>query len=74
MQRNKITILLLAAVMPLGLLATPATDRKIEDAAKDSYNFRVVLNHRVTARAEDGIVTLNGNVEDQDTKDLAGVT
>lgn len=68
--RNLSTLCVLA-VLPVALLATPGTDRKIEDAAKASYNYRVVLNNDVTVRANDGMVTLTGKVEDQEAKSLA---
>ncbi len=63
--------LLLAATLPVALFASSANDGKIEDAAKGSYNFRTVLNDRVTAKADDGVVTLTGTVQDKDAKALA---
>jgi osmotically-inducible protein OsmY len=53
------------------LFASPQTDRKIEDAAKASYNYRTVLADNVTVKAKDGIVTLTGTVQDKDDKALA---
>ena len=61
----------LLATAPLLLLADSATDQKIEDAAKSSYNFRAVLNNQVHAKADDGVVTLTGTVQDRDQKALA---
>ena len=56
---------------PLALLASSTTDRKIEDAAKASYNYRTVLEDHVSVKADDGVVTLTGVVEDKDQKALA---
>lgn len=61
-------------VAPLGLLADPTTDQKIEDAAASSYNFRTVLEKQVNVDAQDGIVTLTGTVLDKDQKALAEET
>lgn len=69
------TILLTAL---LGLLAGPALlragadlDRKIELAARESYNYRTVLEDHVKVKAEDGVVTLSGTVKDADHRELA---
>lgn len=51
--------------------ADAKTDRKTEEAASSSYNFRTVLNNQVTVTVEDGIVTLAGTVLDRDQKALA---
>ena len=56
---------------PVALFASSETDRKIEGAAKDSYNYRTVLDGHVKVKANDGIVTLTGSVEDKDDKALA---
>ncbi len=56
------------------LFASSETDRKIEDAAKASYNYRTVLEDHVTVKANDGIVTLTGTVQDNDEKSLAADT
>ena len=53
------------------LLASSATDRKIEDAAKASYNFRTVLENQVQVKSDDGVVTLSGVVQDKEQKELA---
>jgi hyperosmotically inducible periplasmic protein len=63
------TVLVLAAA-PAALFAA-STDRQIDDAAKDSYNFRAVLDNQVTAKSHDGIVTLTGTVHDRDQRSLA---
>jgi hyperosmotically inducible protein len=49
----------------------PEADRKAEDAAKASYNYRTVLENHVAVKANDGIVTLTGIVGDRDLKVLA---
>ena len=70
-QSALISLLLL---FPLSLFADPDTDRKIEDAASSSYNFRTVLEKQVNVKAADGVVTLSGTVLDQDQKALAEET
>jgi hyperosmotically inducible protein len=62
---------LLAATMPVALFASSSTDRKIEDAAKASYNYRTVLADQVTVKSNDGVVTLTGTVQDKDDRALA---
>jgi osmotically-inducible protein OsmY len=64
----------LIAATSVSLFANSATDRKIEDAAKASYNYRTVLENSVTVKAHDGIVTLTGTVQDKDYKALASDT
>jgi hyperosmotically inducible protein len=66
----KLLTLLALAAAPAALFAS-STDRQIDDAAKASYNFRVVLNNDVSADANDGIVTLTGTVNDRDQRSLA---
>jgi len=61
----------LCALSPLLLIASPETDRKIEDAAVSSYNFRTVLAKQVNVKSQDGVVTLTGTVLDRDQKALA---
>jgi hyperosmotically inducible protein len=61
---------LLAATLPVALFAT-SSDRKIEDAATSSYNYKTVLSDHVTVKANDGVVTLTGTVPDRDDKALA---
>lgn len=74
MKIPNLSALLFLASAPLALLASSETDRKIEAAAKASYNYRTVLDHKVTVKAEDGVVTLTGTVEDKDDKSLAADT
>jgi osmotically-inducible protein OsmY len=71
MKTKYLSILLVLIAGPIALLASSATDRKIEDAAKASYNYRTVLENHVKVKANDGIVTLTGTVQDKDQQDLA---
>lgn len=57
--------------MPVALFASSSTDRKIEDSAKASYNYRTVLADHVSVKSMDGVVTLTGTVMDKDDKALA---
>jgi hyperosmotically inducible protein len=71
MKTNHLSSLALAIVFPVALFASAETDRKIEDAAKGSYNFRVVLADQVKVKTSDGVATLSGNVNDKDDRALA---
>jgi len=71
MKNSPTFVLALLALFPLASFADSTTDRKIEDAAASSYNFRTVLDKKVNVRADDGIVTLTGKVLDRDQKALA---
>ena len=71
MKTKTIPILLILAASPFLAFASSDTDRKIEDAAKASYNYRTVLEDHVRVKADDGIVTLTGTVQDKDDKALA---
>jgi hyperosmotically inducible periplasmic protein len=71
MKIQKLLALSLMTVAPVVLLANTATDRKIEDAANSSYNFRAVLSDNVKASADDGVVTISGTVQDRDQRALA---
>jgi hyperosmotically inducible periplasmic protein len=74
MKNKTIPALFLFIAAPLTLLASPETDRKIESAAKASYNYRAVLEDHVKVKANDGVVTLTGTVQDKDDKALAADT
>ena len=74
MKTKNISVLFLLLAGPIALLASSSTDRKIEDAAKSSYNYRTVLEDNVKVKANDGIVTLTGTVQDKDDKALAADT
>ena len=71
MKLLNLSALLLIAATPVVLLAGTSTDRKIEEAAKASYNYRTVLQDNVKVSAHDGIVTLTGTVQDSDDRALA---
>jgi hyperosmotically inducible protein len=71
MKLQNLSALLVLVTAPVALFASPETDRKIEDAAKASYNYRTVLADHVKVKANDGVVTLSGTVEDKDDKALA---
>jgi osmotically-inducible protein OsmY len=82
MKIKNISALFIIIAGPIALLAacsnsngsSSATDRKIEDAAKSSYNFKTVLADSVTVKADAGNVTLTGTVGDNDEKNLAADT
>ncbi|MFO1446924.1 MAG: BON domain-containing protein [Opitutaceae bacterium] len=66
--------LLLSALLvaaPFAAFANSSTDRKIEEAARASYNYRTVLDNHVKVKVDDGIVTLSGTVQDSEEKALA---
>lgn len=74
MKTQSLLLTALLAAAPFALFANSATDRKIEDAAKASYNYRTVLENHVKIKANDGVVTLTGTVQDADEKALAADT
>lgn len=74
MKTKKLLSLLVSIAGPIALFASSDTDRKIEDSAMASYNYRTVLEDHVQVKANDGNVTLTGTVEDKDDKDLAADT
>jgi osmotically-inducible protein OsmY len=61
----------LLAASSFSLFAGAPADRKIEDTAKASYNYRTVLDGKVTVKASEGTVTLTGVVADKESKSLA---
>ena len=67
----KIPLLVSCLLAPSLLLANYDTDRKIENAAKASYNYHTVLQDQVKVEAKDGVVTLTGTVPDENQKTLA---
>lgn len=71
MKNKNLSALLLLVACPLALLASSATDNKIEEAAKASYNYRTVLEDNVKVKVKDGVVTLTGTVQDKDDRTLA---
>lgn len=71
MKAKQLPALLILLASPLALFANTDSDRKIEDAAKASYNYRTVLEDHVKVHAKDGVVTLTGTVTDSSDKALA---
>ena len=71
MKTKNLSALLVFIAGPIALFASSDTDRKIEEAAKASYNYRAVLDDHVKVKAHDGVVTLSGTVQDKDEKALA---
>jgi hyperosmotically inducible periplasmic protein len=71
MKNKNLAILLALLASPIVLFASADTDRKIEDAAKASYNYRTVLDDNVKVKAHDGVVTLSGTVQDKQDSELA---
>ncbi len=74
MKTKSISALVALIAVPVVVFGSYATDRKIEEAAKASYNYRTVLEDNVKVKANDGIVTLTGTVQDKDDKALAADT
>jgi osmotically-inducible protein OsmY len=71
MKLHKLVAFSIIATSSVSLFASSETDRKIEDAAKASYNYRTVLENHVNVQARDSVVTLTGTVQDKDLKSLA---
>jgi hyperosmotically inducible periplasmic protein len=71
MKTNTLSALFAVFAAPIVVFASSATDRKIEDAAKASYNYRMILMNHVSVKASDGVVTLTGTVQDQEDRALA---
>jgi osmotically-inducible protein OsmY len=71
MKTPTLTAFLIAVALPASLFASSEIDRKIESAAKSSYNYRTVLEDHVKVKAKDGTVTLTGTVQDKGDKTLA---
>jgi osmotically-inducible protein OsmY len=71
MKTRTLPALLIAVALPASLFASSEIDSKIEDAARASYNYKTVLEDHVTVKADGGVVTLTGVVQDKDQKALA---
>jgi len=74
MKTKTLSALYLLLSSPVILFASSGTDQKIEEAAKASYNYRVVLDNRVGVKSHEGKVTLTGTVQDKDDRNLAADT
>jgi hyperosmotically inducible periplasmic protein len=68
---KNLSALLVVIASPIALFASSSDDLKIETAAKASYNYRTVLADHVKVKANNGVVTLTGTVEDKDERALA---
>src|ERR1700722_3680108 len=71
MNRSTLLRTLFAMTVAPSLSFAASTDSKIEDAAKNSYNFHTVLEDKVNVKSDNGVVTLTGTVPDKDEKSLA---
>lgn len=71
MKTYKGLAMLVLAASSTALFASGDTDRKIEEAAMASYNYRTVLQGKVDVKADNGAVTLTGTVPDRGQKVLA---
>jgi osmotically-inducible protein OsmY len=71
MKLHYLLISSLIATTSVALFASSGVDSKIEDAAKASYNYRTVLDGKVTVKSDEGVVTLTGVVGDNGLKSLA---
>jgi osmotically-inducible protein OsmY len=67
-------LLLAATTAPVLVRADAVTDRRIEQAARESYNYRTVLKENIQIQVRDGQVTLTGTTTDPDHKTLAEET
>ncbi|MDP1580917.1 MAG: BON domain-containing protein [Candidatus Didemnitutus sp.] len=58
------------------VFATPAIDQRIEEAARNTFNLRVVLGDQgaLSIHSLNGVVALTGTVRDVESKRLAGST
>jgi hyperosmotically inducible periplasmic protein len=71
MNRSTLLRTLFAMTVAPSLSFASSTDSKIEDAAKNSYNFHTVLEDRVSVKSDNGVVTLTGTLPDRDERALA---
>ena len=71
MKLNYLLVSSLIATTSVALFASSDTDSKIENAAKASYNYRTVLDGKVTVKANEGVVTITGVVGDSSLKSVA---
>ncbi len=71
MKLHYLLISSLIATTSVALFASSGIDSKIENAAKASYNYRTVLQDKVTVKSNDGVVTLTGVVADNSMKSIA---
>lgn len=71
MKLHHLLITSLIAVTAIPFIQAADIDSKIVDAAKASYNYRTLLDDKVTVKSNDGVVTLTGMVADKDLRNIA---
>jgi osmotically-inducible protein OsmY len=71
MKLHYLLISSLIATTSVALFASSDTDSKIENAAKASYNYRTVLDGKVSVSSDEGVVTLTGVVGDNGLRSIA---
>jgi hyperosmotically inducible periplasmic protein len=71
MKITNLSALLLLLASPIALLASPDSDHKIENDARATYTYHVILQDHVYVKSSNGYVTLVGVVQDKDEKALA---
>src|SRR5580698_3051371 len=74
MKIKNLSALSLLLASPLALFASPDSDHKIENDARATYTYHVILQDHVYVKSSNGVVTLVGVVQDQDEKALAADT
>ncbi len=74
MKLNNLLLSSLLAASAVTVFGSSSVDNKIVDSAKASYNYRTLLEDKVTVKAHDGAVTLTGTVADANLRDLASDT
>ncbi len=71
MKLHHLLLTSLLAIAAVPFLQASDVDSKIVDAAKASYNYRTILDDKITVKSNDGMVTLTGVVADKDLRSLA---
>lgn len=71
MKLHHLLLTSLLAVAAIPFLQASDVDSKIVDAAKASYNYRTILDDKITVKSNEGMVTLTGVVADKDLRSLA---
>jgi osmotically-inducible protein OsmY len=71
MKLHHLLLTSLLAIAAVPFVQASDVDSKIVDAAKSSYNYRTLLDDKVTVKSNDGVVTLTGMVADKDLRILA---
>lgn len=71
MKLHHLLLTSLLAIAAVPFVQASDVDSRIVDAAKSSYNYRTLLDDKVTVKSNDGVVTLTGMVADKDLRSLA---